>query len=387
MKKIIILAVTAFIIIFSVPALDYGLILSQGVEGGGILDRSTYTMETGINYKGNLITRFSHLFGNSGELYASAGLAFNHEHDNYPVPELLRTEFSWRWNGLKFTAGRMQYTAPLEYVANGLFDGFQASYATDKGTFYTGLWYTGFLFKRSSNIAITLDDSISYYDAVDYNNFVNTYFASRRLVTAIGWEHPAIAQIVRAKATFIQQIDLNYRDGHLHSRYFTARAGISVRNLLFELGGVFQMADSDNDSGTNFTFDMGVYWDIPFFFPSRISFTGYFSPEDEKKPLGKFIPINAKPLGEIEELPVTGITMFTLEYTARIFSSFSFTVGTSYYMLNTLSKAVEYGFFLNNEFYTRLIWSPASDWQFNLGGGIALPGSWKITIGAVLALL
>jgi hypothetical protein len=57
----------------------------------------------------------------------------------------------------------------------------------------------------------------------------------------------------------------------------------------------------------------------------------------------------------------------------------------------------EDGYFIGAEFFAQLVWSPFSDLQFNLGGGVFVPSmgdawvknekpQWKIEINAVLAI-
>ena len=392
MKKLIIFTIAVFVITFPLASMDFGIVLNQSAEGGSEFDTISNTIESDTNYKASLVPRVSFQFGKSMELFVSAGVFYNYNDDTYPVPELLRTEFTWTYNRLKIALGRMQITTPIEYVANGLYDGLHVSYESDKGTFSSGIWYTGFQYKKSANIVMTngfagTSDQEKYEEPLNYSDFVNTYFASRRLVTSLFWEHPGIAKVVRVKAGFIQQVDLNGNPEYLNSRYFMAKFGFSTGSLLFELGGVFQMVQTHTDAANNFIWEFGVFYNIPTVLPSRISFTGNFSNFDSSNILTQFRPINAKSFGQIVDLPVAGVSILTLDYSARLLQSLSLSVGTSYYMLSDINLVLQNGFFLNNELYARVVWSPGSDWQFNASGGIALPGSWKITFGAVLAFL
>jgi hypothetical protein len=55
------------------------------------------------------------------------------------------------------------------------------------------------------------------------------------------------------------------------------------------------------------------------------------------------------------------------------------------------------GYFIGNEFFARLLWSPASDLQINLGGGLFMPSLgnavpnagnfWRVELNAVFSLL
>ena len=403
MKNIIALLLTAlllegFLLPASLGATDFGLILNQSAEAGGVEEAS-------FLYEANFIPRFSFLLGDSGEFIVTAGMTAGYDRDGYVIPELLRTELSWLFSNAAITAGRMQYSAPFDYVAGGLFDGFQFSYDSPAGTFNAGVWYTGLLYKKKANITVTAEDSQSYHAVVDYDNFSDTYFASRRIVTAFGWDHPSIAELVRVKLAVIAQADMNGRDDYLHSQYVTAKIGVPVESFFFELSGALELAETGDGFNIGLAGELGAFWTLPTAFPSRLSFTGHFSSgKATSGPLAAFTPITAKPCGAVLEAEPSGISSLSLDYTANLYKTFSAGLTSSYFIRSDLGTYTGYpldtenndGYFLGNEFFTRLVWSPVSDLQISLGGGIFLPSTgnaspgreslWRIKLAAVLAL-
>jgi len=132
----------------SLFAVDVGLVLDQNAIVSGTVDSA------GFGYNGIFIPRVTGLIGDAGDFYISGG--FNYKSDPWSlVPELLRTDFSWRTGSMDFTVGRMAYDDPLGYVASGLFDGARFSQYTKIGTFSAGAWYTGLLYKERAKIEMT----------------------------------------------------------------------------------------------------------------------------------------------------------------------------------------------------------------------------------------
>jgi len=155
MKKIITLVFVVMLLlpVFSLSALDFGLLLDQtfgveSVENGDTAD--------GVGYSATLIPWLSTPLGsshNGTQLYLSAGLTMEYANQNAAfIPELLRTELTFPiGTGMEIQAGRMQYTDPLGFIADGLFDGAKFSYTSaNVGTFGIGAWYTGLLYKKRS---------------------------------------------------------------------------------------------------------------------------------------------------------------------------------------------------------------------------------------------
>ena len=422
MKKLTFILITIFILPLSLSALDFGLAVDQNANVGGIGGE-----EASGFYQADFIPRFSGLLGDIsgawfGNYVITAGLSAGTD-EPYCIPELLRSEASLRFGNAKITAGRMQYTAPFAAVADGLYDGFRFEYDTQLGTFNAGAWYTGLLYKKRANIIMTEEDARSYSTAVDYADFADgssaaAYFASRRMAAALGWEHPAIVEKIRASAAFIAQFDLNGRDEYLHSQYVTLKAGVPINQFMFEAGGVLELAQTDDGSNIALAGELGAFWTLPTPFTSRLSFTGYFSSGNNGS-LAAFTPINAKTCGVILEAAPSGICALSLDYTARLHQTFSAGISSTYFIRSDLETFAGYpvdvenahtsqasqaahasqakdGRALGNEFFARLIWSPFSDLQINLGGGIFIPAMgnaapdmdplWRIKIAAVFAI-
>ena len=161
-RSLLLIILVLFLLPFSAGAFDFGLLLDQTLGVSGEED------ETEVQYQATLVPRFSMLIGENGDLFLSGGLTagYNGE-EGFFVPEFFRNDLSWRFGSAKIQAGRMLYTDPVEFVANGLFDGAQFSYDTRLGTFNVGAWYTGLLYKKKANIIMTADDQEKFDEALE----------------------------------------------------------------------------------------------------------------------------------------------------------------------------------------------------------------------------
>lgn len=389
----ILLAVSPRLFLFS---LDFGLVLDQTVEiiGDGA--------NTNVIYSGLLIPRVSALLGENGEFFFSAGLNFQ----TYPscgfVPELLRTDFNWRFGSLGFRIGRMVFSDPLGYIAVGLFDGARVSLDTQAGNFSLGAWYTGLLYKNRAEIMMTDKEREAHRAALNFSNFDSfrrTYFAPSRLVLGLGWEHPSLGHLVRSRFALLGQFDLGDED--LNSQYFIGRMLVPFRFFSFDLGGCFGLAQHSGVHEMFFSADAGIAWR---FSNHRLALMGrYASGLNRNIGTRTFLPITTVPQGGIFQTEIPGISMISLDYLLRLHRTLSVNLTSSYFMRNDLAAhprfAPDYqsnGFLLGNEFLMRVFWSPFSDLQFNLAGGVFLPGLgdvapeagniWRVDLTAVLSL-
>jgi len=394
----------------SLHAFDWGLRLNQSFE---IEDAGTdaENLADNISYMGTLIPWVSLPLGaadnSKANLYIAAGLTLEYAEGNpYFIPELLRTELVYRMGeGKEFRFGRMNYADPLGFIANGLFDGARFSFDFNKSTIGAGLWYTGLLYKRNANITMTKNDQASYIEDLDFKNFADTYFAPRRLVLAMDWENPYIKPWLRLKGAFITQLDLTGRDELFHSQYFALKSSFIVKDFVFNAGGCFGLAElvanNETEMKISMAGELGVGWKMPTRLNDWINFTARVSGgtgEDNK--LLAFVPITSESQGDVLSAKLSGLSLLRLEYTARVDESFSFNLATTYFVLSDLGTYSgrpdgRDGHFLGNEFSGRVIWSPFSDLQLHLGGGIFLPqlgnsGSsngviWRVDLAAALA--
>ena len=361
------------------PGLEFGLLLDQNVDYSRIGD------DTFFNYMGILIPQATWLFGETGELFVSAGL--NYQNDPWGfVPELLEARVFWRSRITDFTFGRMAYDDPLGYVASGLFDGGQVSFDTEAGTFSAGAWYTGLLYKRRASIEMTETEFANNNLPLDYNDFFNTYFAPRRLLWALDWGHMGLGERVLTRFSLLGQFDLTDED--LHSQYLVGKMIIPAGAFGFNLGGCFQLIQQGGEMYRAFSAEAGAAWTGSF---HGLSLLGRYS-SGYGDTLNAFVPFTAQTHGYVLQPGFSGLSIFSLDYTARLHRTFSLGLSTSYFMLTSSGLDDRR---LGGEIFGGLYWSPVSDISINLGGGAFLPSLgnvapdddvyWRVELNAVIS--
>ena len=394
----IIALVLILLSVFSLSAKDFGILLDQTGSFESTGD------DTELKYFGTLIPWFSTPFGESSDLYISAGVTVQYEFEKWKiVPELLRTELTLRMaeNG-EIRIGRMPYVDSLGFITKGLFDGVQ--YSRDLGvggTLGIGAWYTGFLYKRNAHITMTEKELALYDSELKYDDFFNTYFAPRRLIVALDWEHPSLKEFIKLDVSFIGQFDLSGNDILYHSQYLAAKISLPVNSFVFEAGACIGLSEMSDRFQVMFAGELGVAWFLPTLINDRLSFTGRFSNGTLNDKVVAFVPVTTEFQGNVLLAKLSGLSMLSLDYTARLLKSLSVSISSSYFILSDLgtyqgSINGKEGHFLGNEFYGLLIWSPVSDLQIRGGGGVFLPSLgnadksgnilWRIDLNAVLAL-
>jgi hypothetical protein len=394
MKRIVFLLLLIFPVCLG--AYEFGASLNQELGFGGIGS----TSET--DYTGGLVPYFSTSVGSSGDLYVSAWIKVVYEYEETVfVGEFLRTEFSWNFDKLKIRAGRIPYAAPLDFIAEGLFDGAQVSYDTNIGTFSAGGWYTGLLYKKSAKITMTPEDIVSYYTTLDYGDFPNTYFASKRMLMAAGWENSAIAGKARVRADITGQIDLNGAGIAYNSAYFSAKAVMPVKQFILSAGGCLEAAKAGDETGFGMAGELGFSWIVPASFYNRLSLVGRFS-SGEAGGVNAFVPVTTKPQGDVLQARLSGISALFLDYTAQLHPTVSAGLTASYFFRNDEVTYIVYpaaggsGSALGCELFGRAVWTPFTDLSVNLGAGIFLPSmgnvnpkagaQWRLELGLILVI-
>ena len=404
MKKKAVLALFAILTLVLpglVLAMDFGLIFDQTLGFGGIAGYSS-----SVDYSGAMLPRFSILFNDDKDLYISAALAAKYSNEWSFVPELLRTELHWFLDWGDVRIGRMHYSDPLGFVAGGLFDGVRVTYDTTMGSFSAGAWYTGFLYKKRANIAMTSGELSSLNAKLDFGSFVDTYFAPRRLAFAVDWEHPSLVDgFLRAKASFLGQFDLAGED--LHSQYLISKLTIPFLAFSFDLGGSLGFLQKSGDAGLAFALELGATWTLPTAFQSRLSFLWrYASGVSADGNIGSFLPITSTSQSPILQPYVPGTSMIMLDYSIRFNRTMAASVSSFYFIRNDLYTYHGYpvtiisrdnsGHFLGKEFFGRFFWSLVSDIHLNFGGGLFVPAMgnvvpkqanlWRIELGLAVSL-
>jgi len=386
----------------SLFAVDVGLVLDQNAGYSGTGD------DTAFSYKGVAIPRVTGLIGNAGDFYISAGLNFKNdpEGDNRSsdpevplglVPELLRSDLSWQTGNMGFTIGRMAYDDPLGYIASGLFDGARVSQYTNIGTFSVGAWYTGLLYKKRAHIAMTEKEYTANNTAIEYKDFFNTYFATRRALAAIDWEHKGLGNRAIARLSLLGQFDLS--EEKLNSQYLAGKVIIPVKTKVsngafsVDAGGCFELieAGAGKEISPAFAAEAAFAWENPAHYVSLNA--KYASGADGT--LSAFLPLTTNTQGQVFKPKLSAIAMLSMDYIARLRETFSIGLYPAYFMLND-SESVNGKRFLGGEVYGALYWSPAPDININLGGGAFMPSlgnvtpegktSWRAELNVVLSL-
>jgi len=298
----------------------------------------------------------------------------------------------------------MFYSDSLGYIANNLFDGVQVSFLTRNGNFRAGAWYTGLLYKERAAITMTDNELKSGKKGVDYKDFVNTYFAPRRVLTAFEYDHPSIGGYLSLKTSVLAQFDAS--DEKLHSQYFTAVLSFPVKFLIFDTGGCFELIEYNGGIKPAFAADIGITFILPTKLEKHITLSArYASGVSEDETVGAFLPITTVSQGELVEAKFSGLTLLSLDYTGRLSKSTSMNMAFTYFIRNdlgtyrhypTTEENVEDGFFLGAEIFARFVWNISSGIRLNLGSGVFLPALgdvspeadvlWRIKLNLVLSI-
>lgn len=380
-------------------AANFSLITNQYVEVGNQESGEADFSE----YRSDILPGFSFLLGDSGDFSLSAKITQGLLDEFYWIPELQRTEFSWRWGNKGLRIGRMNYADPVGFIAEGLFDGIQFEHNSMAGIFSIGAWYTGLLYKKTAYITMKPGELAAFYIPVDLA-VSGSYFASRRLLASLDWEHLSVAELLHLKAAITAQIDLSDTDEKYHSQYVTLKAIVPVNRFTFELGGSLETAEDENIT-VGFAGDLGIFWMIPADFNSRLSLTGRFNSGNTGGTVREFIPFTNKLYGDILKVRLPGISVLGMGYTALLVPAFGVSLNVSHFVRNDLVTYTvypvtvnkdNYGIFMGTEFFAQLVWSPFSDLQINLGGGAFFPvlgnvapgekPQWRAELSAILAL-
>ena len=365
----------------SIWAFDVGLTLDQNADYSGS------GSDTAFSYKGLAISRISGLLGGTGEFYFSAGINYQNDPWSY-IPELLRTELSWQGSSLELSLGRVMYSDPLGFIASGLFDGGRFSWHTEAGSFSAGAWYTGFIYKKRISIEMTKSDEDSNNAAFDYNNFIGSYFAPRRSFAALEWEHQSIGESVYAKLSLLGQFDLT--GAELNSQYLIGKISLPFSIFAFSFGGCFELMENSDNRDIAFAAEFGTAWQTA---SQSLSLLARYS-SAESASMAAFLPVTTNAHGQIYAAKLSGLSMLSLDYAARLHRTFSIGLTPSYFFLSNIKK------FSNNllgaEFFAAIYWSPLPDINVNLGGGAFLPSLgnvtpegkflWRVELNLVLSL-
>jgi len=375
-KTLFIFAVIFHLCAFSLCAFDFGLVLSQDT------DISVYPSDsdrTDFDISGILMPRFTTPLGNMGRLYISAAIGFK----NGPfaiIPELTRTDVSLNFGNVNLNVGRMFYSDPLGITADGLFDGARVSFNTRNGDIRIGGWYTGLLYRDRASITMTPNELKSSNVEINYDDFANTYFAPKRFLAALEYDHPSIAGFIELKTSILTQYDLS--DDNLNSHYLTFALTVPGKKVVLDLGGCFELIDYKDKITPAFAADVGFTYILPTKLERHIKLSArYSSGVSEDETFGAFLPITTITQGEIPEAKFSGLSMLSLDFTGRLAKLLSANLSFTYFVRNDKGTYRYYpvteenldGFFLGAEVFGRFIWTLSSEIRLNVGTGVFLP--------------
>ena len=395
------------------PAADFGVLASGDLSSAG-----KGPADAANAWNGSISPWFSSFIGDKGDLFLSAAVTGNLEnHDFVIAPELLRADFALRFGkGSSLRLGRMEYQDPLGFVAAGLFDGAQFTQMAGGGSLYAGAWYTGLQYKKTANITMNGGDVFEYFTDLDYGDFYDTYFASKRVIAAIGADHPALGGFMRVRTAAIGQFDLNRLDdddtdedndvgraSRIHSQYLTAKASVPIGpRLMVEGGGVLEAAEiAGGEHNGAVSLAGAAEAGFSFFMSSsikdRFTVTGRFATGGEGGPYGVFTPVTTEPQGSILQAKLSGLSMVKAEYAARLHETFAVNLSTAFFFKDADQDyihrhfAVEEGYFLGEEVSARLSWNPFGDVNIQMEAGAFIPRSnsdpvWKVSAGVTIVL-
>jgi len=366
----------------SLWAFDVGLTLDQNAY---------YSSDATFVYKGLAIPRLTGLMGDIGEFYFSAGINYQSNPWGY-VPELLRTELFWSQKSMELSFGRISYSDPLGFIASGLFDGERFSYHTDMGTFGFNAFYTGFIYKKRITIEMTPEDEKSNNAAID-GYFSDGYFAPRRILAAIDWEHQGLGERVYARFSFLGQFD--FTGAELNSQYITGKIIVPFKIFTISFGGCLEFLDYSGNKDHAFAAELGTAWRTA---SKNFSVLARYS-SAKSDSMADFVPVTTNAQGQIAAKKLSGISMLSLNYTSRLQQTFTISFTPSYFFLSDF-KNTNGKFLMGPEFFGAFYWSILPDVNVNLGGGAFMPSLgnaatetndkkllWRVELNLVLSLL
>lgn len=366
----------------SLWAFDVGLMLDQNAY------YPSEESDTAFAYKGLAIPYLSGLMGDLGEFYISAGINFQNNPWSF-VPELLRTELYYAEGGMEMSLGRMSYSDPLGFIASGLLDGERFSFHTEAGTFSVGAWYTGFIYKKRINIEMTDGDRESNNAAFDYGNFTDSYFAPRRVLVAFDWEHQGLGERVFARLSLLGQVDLT--GAELNSQYIIGKMIVPFSVFSVSFGGCFELMQKSGDMSMAFAAELGTAWKTA---SQGLSLLARYSSEKSGS-MAVFLPVTTNAQGQIYPVKLSGFSIASLDYTARLHRTFAISLTPSCFFLSDIISTSG-KFLIGTEFFGVFYWSPLPDISVNLGGGVFLrslgnvepkgKNLWRAELNLVLSL-
>jgi hypothetical protein len=371
-----------FLLVFSAFALfgaDFGLVLSGTPEYDSTKNPNEFSIT------GTATPWVQALLNPALNLYVSADLSLAYEDGKQQefLPELSRTELSWRPAQTVFLQfGRQRFGDSAGLVTGGLFDGIHGALALGTARLSLGAFYTGLLYKERAEILLTAQDRADYGRALQYDDFVKTYFASRRVLVPVSLELSELTEQTSLTLNLIGQFDVNSNDSDntFHSQYLEAHYFIEPANPLhLNIAAIVGIAESVTTQ-VSFAASAGADWELPTALQDLLSVRVRWASGAVNDTIGAFFPVSGISAGEIFTPRFSGVMHAQASYTARPHSSFSAEGGFGYFIrtdLETLSEGeldpAADSRALGGELYVSLVWAPQSAIRLTAGAGAFFP--------------
>ncbi|GHV69704.1 hypothetical protein AGMMS49928_13160 [Spirochaetia bacterium] len=397
MKLYRIPALALFFCIFvpTVFSADLGLLLDQTPEAGNSAG------DPAFSYTGKLIPWVSAALREDLDFYVSAGLTAKLTDSDWTFfPELIRASLRFRFGGSQLEAGRIHYADPFGFIAAGMFDGLSFETGLGTGIFSLGAYYTGFLYKKTANIAITTKELIDHNSPLDWEDFGGTYFSPRRVLAQVSYTDSLWGRL-RLKLALLGQFDVSGEENLYHSQYLAARFSFPWKFFIFEGGGVMELIEAaETEPKTAFAGELGLFLMPPGGITDRIYLGGRWSSgKQENDSVTAFMPLTTVSQGKILKASFSGLASIAAGYNARLHQKLALEVEGRYFLRTDLGTYTVWpvrdpdSYLLGAEVYTQFTYSPVSDLRLNLGGGAFIPAPehnsdvrWQIQLNALLAL-
>jgi hypothetical protein len=409
-KTTLLAAIIFFSLTGTLFALDFGLSFNQAGEYTNV---SGDDWETYLNYSGSYRPWLAAELGKDFRLNLSAKLSMDYTDGGWQygtpfiLPEIEHFALSWRpAPALNFEAGRVQFQDPLGIIANGLFDGAKGGAVLGDTRLTGGLFYTGLLYKESAKIVLSSDDFEKYAQPMENGN-LDSYFASRRILFALGVEFPGLTERADLALQGLFQFDVNEKPA-VHTQYLTAQYTISQTETL-TLKGTAVAGLLENNRGetlAHFALAGGAEWEAPGSLQDMVEGEIRWSSgagNGESDAVGAFTPVTMISQGEVFTPALSALTVISLKYTLRLHRAFISSLKGNYFIRNDNETISGTGFksssshYLGGELFASFIWAPTTDCMVALGGGAFFPDwgnvfdsgtpvLWKCAAGITLSL-
>jgi hypothetical protein len=408
MKRSLLFMVLALPLAASAGALDFGLLLSSSGNYSSGVDSA------GFGLSGTLAPWLSVSIGKNTSLYLSGkvtlkGFEYGKNAWTWPLAELERTELSFRpARTVYLTLGRHQFRDNAGMIASGLFDGLTGNFGLGKVRLAGGVYYTGWLYKGTAEVLMTQPDGSKRAAPLDYGNFLNTYFASSRMLVSLAGDFPDLSSRTSLSLNALGQFDLNdYRDtgaAPLHSQYLQARYGIEAADSLrFTLTAAGGLAESgENDARFCLAAAFGADWELPGGPADLLGAELRWGSGAVSDALGPFRPVSGISQGSVFTPTLSGTANIRASYAARFHSALSFNSSAVLFLRTDVETFRDTELdpastkrFLGGEFYGKVVWAPQSVLYLSIGGGVFFPGGaftkaasprWNVNMELVLSL-